>query len=150
MRISYIICITIAPVFFSAAIYIILSRIILHYGRQFSRFTPKTVSLTFMTFDFIALVLQAVGGAIADTASTGKGSDKGTHIMVAGLSFQVLCLLLFVWVAAEFAWRVMGGRRTRRDIEAREREGKINGRSERSFKIFLWGKSSDSTDSLPC
>jgi hypothetical protein len=149
---SYIICLTIGPVFFSAAIYITLSRIIVHYGPQYSRFSPKAVSLTFMTFDFVALVLQAVGGAIADTAENEKDSDAGTHIMVAGLTFQVLCLLLFIGVAAEFAFRVTSNKvfsdKVTRDqetfqssTEATSDNGKFNKNSERSFKLFLLGAS---------
>lgn len=42
-----------------------------------------------MTADWIALILQAIGGALADTASTEDGMNGGTHILVAGLSFQV-------------------------------------------------------------
>lgn len=137
----YIICLTIGPVFFSAALYIILSRIIVHYGPQHSRFSPKTISLTFMTFDFIALVLQAVGGAIADTADNNTDSDKGTHIMVAGLSFQVLTSLLFIAVAGDFAFKVNRHRNLERSTGVGSGNGigeKVNGRSARSFKVFLY------------
>ena len=100
-----------------------------------------------MSCDFLALVLQATGGAIADTANTKKGSDQGTHIMVAGLSFQVLTLLLFIAVAAKFALNVRRDRQERRMTdrgrhqwtETGERKGS-SGRSERSFKMFLFGK----------
>jgi hypothetical protein len=132
---SYLVCITIGPVFFSAAIYLILSRIIVHYGRSHARISPKTISLTFMSCDFIALVLQATGGAIADTANTQKSSDQGTHIMVAGLSFQVLSLLLFMGLAAEFAWNVWRDHWTKRQEWKGGQE-----RSERSFKVFLFGQ----------
>jgi hypothetical protein len=102
----YLICLTIGPVFFAAAIYLTYSRILVHYGPQYSRFSPKTVSLTFMSCDFIALLLQATGGAIADTAPTRKGSEDGTHVMVAGLAFQVLSSLCFIAIALEFTWKV--------------------------------------------
>jgi hypothetical protein len=132
---SYIICLTIAPVFFAASIYLILSRIIVHYGIHHARISPKTISLTFMSCDFIALLLQATGGAIADTAGTAKGSDQGTHIMVGGLGFQVLSLLLFIALAGEFALNV------RRDSRMEKNQQGVNGRSERSFKRFLVGMS---------
>jgi len=93
-----------------------------------------------MTFDFVALVLQAVGGAIADTANTEEDSAKGTHIMVAGLAFQVLSLLLFIAVAAEFVFKVKRVRRQQRNIGSLSKGEKVNGRSERSFKMFLLGK----------
>jgi hypothetical protein len=126
----YIICLTIGPVFFSAALYLTLSRIILRYGPTHSRFSPKTISLTFMTSDFIALVLQALGGALADTATTRNGEQMGTHIMVAGLSFQVFCLLVFIVLCVEFAWNVR-----------RERGVAKSWGSERGFKAFLWSLS---------
>jgi hypothetical protein len=132
---SYIICLTIAPVFFAASIYLILSRIIVHYGIHHARISPKAISLTFMSCDFIALVLQATGGAIADTSSTPQGSHVGTHIMVGGLGFQVLSLLLFIALAVEFALNV------RRDRRVEKQQQGINGKSERSFKRFLVGMS---------
>ena len=100
----YLICLAIGPVFFSAAIYLCLSRIIVHYGSQHARIPPKAISIGFMTCDWIALILQSVGGALADTASTAYGQEQGTHIMVSGLGFQVLTLLIFVGIAAEFLW----------------------------------------------
>jgi hypothetical protein len=64
-----------------------LSRIIVYYDIRHARISPKAISLTFITCDFIALVLQAIGGTIADTASTANKGDQGTHIMVGGLAF---------------------------------------------------------------
>lgn len=109
----YLICVTIAPVFFTASIYMTYSRIIIYYGPQLSRFSPKTISITFMVADWIALILQAVGGAIADTADTETGMNGGTHILVAGLVFQVLSLILFMLVAGEYAFKVRGDRSRR-------------------------------------
>ncbi|KAG0650416.1 Efflux pump himE [Hyphodiscus hymeniophilus] len=135
----YLICITIAPVFFTAAIYLTLSRIIVRYGREKSRFSPKAISLTFMACDFIALVLQAAGGAIADTANTSTGSEQGTHIMVGGLAFQVISLLLFIVLAVEYASKV---RRDRRRGKLNESENMAsNGKSEPAFKRFLFALS---------
>ncbi|KAL3421224.1 RTA1 like protein [Phlyctema vagabunda] len=102
----YIICLTIGPVFFTAALYITLSRVIVFYGTQYSRLSPKAYTLTFITFDIIALVLQALGGALADTADTPAGSRTGINIMIAGLAFQVASLLGFVVLCAEFFYKV--------------------------------------------
>src|SRR5947207_9652895 len=92
---SYLICVTIGPTFFSAAIYLCLARIVVAYGEEYSRFKPRTYTLTFITCDIFSLVLQAVGGALADLAQTKAQGDVGVHIMVAGLSFQVASLFLF-------------------------------------------------------
>jgi hypothetical protein len=100
-----------------------------------------------MTSDFIALVLQAVGGAIADTANNNTDSDKGTHIMVAGLAFQVLNLLVFMAVAGAFAFKVNRHRKLERNtsvLSDRSLSEKVNGRSAGSFKIFLFGEQATS------
>jgi hypothetical protein len=137
-KVRYIIGLTIGPVFFAASIYLTLSRIIVHYGPEHSRFPPKTITLFFVSCDFIALVLQAVGGAIADTANTRAVVNAGTHTMVAGLSFQVLSLLIFVGVSSEFVMNVRWARRNE----------KPNGSSERSFKLFLHGTSPSAPSSI--
>jgi hypothetical protein len=86
------------------------------------------------------LVLQAVGGALADTADTNKSSDQGTHIMVGGLGFQVVSLLLFIALAVEFALNVRcDGRAGRFFGEIKDDVGD-NGKSESAFKMFLCGK----------
>ncbi|KAK6593337.1 rta1 domain-containing protein [Botrytis cinerea] len=109
----YLICVTIAPVFFTASIHMTYSRIILHYAPHLSSFTPKAISITFMAADWIALILQAAGGAIADTAATEAGMKSGTDILVAGLSFQVLGLIVFMIVVVDYTLKV-SGERTRR------------------------------------
>jgi len=66
----YLVTLTIAPAFLSAAIYLCLARIVVVYGEERSRFRPVTYTLVFCTGDFLALLLQAVGGAIASGAAS--------------------------------------------------------------------------------
>lgn len=65
----YLVCLTIAPAFLSASIYLCLARIIVVYGEHISRFPPRAYTILFCTCDFISLLLQAIGGAIASTAN---------------------------------------------------------------------------------
>lgn len=65
----YLVCLTIAPAFLSACIYLCLARIIVVYGEDISRFQSRIYTILFCTCDFIALLLQAIGGAIASTAN---------------------------------------------------------------------------------
>ncbi|KAF7873873.1 hypothetical protein EAF04_002545 [Stromatinia cepivora] len=102
----YLITLTIAPAFLTAAIYLCLSRIVILYGHEISRFKPGTYTIIFCTCDIISLVLQAAGGGIASSAKTTTDSDLGKNIMLAGLAFQVFSLILFAILCAEFAWRV--------------------------------------------
>jgi len=86
----------------SAAIYVSLARIISVYGYRLSRFSPKTYTITFVSCDITALVIQSVGGAIASIANTTGFLDTGVHIMDAGLIFQVISLAVFIALWAGF------------------------------------------------
>jgi hypothetical protein len=91
----------------------------------------------FIGADFLALLLQGIGGGMAATAKDQKGSKAGTNIMIAGLVSQVISMVLFFIVWGDFALRV--------------RRNKISGalartqpplyeslRSTKGFKFFQW------------
>ncbi|KAF4554496.1 Sphingoid long-chain base transporter RSB1-like protein [Elsinoe fawcettii] len=101
--VMYLVCLTIAPAFISASIYLCLSRIIVVCGEDIAPFKPRTYTLTFVCCDFVSLVLQAAGGALA---ASSDDSGNGVDIMVAGLAFQVVSLALYMGVAADFFLRV--------------------------------------------
>ena len=90
----------------SGAIYLCLGRIIVVYGESLSRFKPRTYTFTFMFCDFFSLVLQGTGGGIASTGKTSSTKHAGINIMIAGLSFQVFSLLLFMMLCADYAWNI--------------------------------------------
>ncbi|KAI4177292.1 MAG: hypothetical protein LQ348_005848 [Seirophora lacunosa] len=119
----YIIVLTIAPCFLAAAIYLSLSRIILVYGESIARFKPRTYTVIFICCDLFSLVLQAIGGALADTADTRSLQQTGIDIMIAGLSFQVVSLTVFMALCADYAWAVSkkggGLRNSRRSLRAK-------------------------------
>jgi hypothetical protein len=106
-------CLTIAPAFLAAGIYLCLRRIVYAFGPENSRIAPETYTRFFIPCDVMSLILQAVGGAMASIASHNQNSTQtGDNIMIAGLSFQVLTLLIFMAVSLDFALRVV--RRYRR------------------------------------
>lgn len=106
-RRRYLICLTIGPAFLSASIYLCLSRIIYIYDTSASRLRPKHYTNIFISCDLLSLVLQGAGGGIAATAPLDQSQvNLGTDIMIAGLSFQVFSLLLFMVLCADFAIRV--------------------------------------------
>jgi hypothetical protein len=120
-------------VFFTAALYLTLARVIMYYGPQNSRLTPKAYTITFMCSDFIALLLQSAGGGIADQGSNQATRNSGVHLMVAGLSFQVLSTFIFMALCAEFFWRVKKDRKqVVSNLAPREA-------TSRHLKIFLYG-----------
>ncbi|KAH8598954.1 RTA1 like protein-domain-containing protein [Bisporella sp. PMI_857] len=97
-----IIGLTIAPVFYTAAMYLTLARIIRHYGTHNSLLSPRTYTLVFLTADIVSLVLQSVGGGMANNASSKKESWGGVRVMIIGLAFQVFSMSIFVIVCAIF------------------------------------------------
>ncbi|RFU23974.1 hypothetical protein B7463_g12363, partial [Scytalidium lignicola] len=89
--IIYLVPLTIAPAFLTGALYLCLSRIIIVYGQQISRFSPRTYTITFMTSNFISLVLQGAGGGLAATADDYSG---------------IVSLLIFMGLWLEFIFRL--------------------------------------------
>ncbi|MCJ1400629.1 hypothetical protein MMC11_003837 [Xylographa trunciseda] len=126
----YLVTLTIGPAFFSAAIYLCLARIVVVCGTPISRFSPRTYTIVFITCDFISLLLQAAGGAIADTANDQPTTQTGINIMIAGLGWQVASLCLFIAASSEFAWRV---RQRVSELEPATRSL----RNSTRFKLFL-------------
>ncbi|KAL6722288.1 hypothetical protein ACLMJK_001395 [Lecanora helva] len=98
-----IICITFGPTWFTAAIYLTLSKIVIYLGPEYSRFSPKFYYWAFIPCDILSLVLQAVGGALSSTSS--GGSRTAVDVSIAGLSFQVFTLCVFIGLVLEYAYR---------------------------------------------
>ncbi|KAI4099249.1 MAG: hypothetical protein L6R37_006051 [Teloschistes peruensis] len=130
----YIVVLTIAPCFLTAAIYLCLSRIILIYGEHLARFKPRTYTIIFISCDVFSLVLQAIGGAMADTADAGSDAQQtGINVMIAGLAFQVVSLSVFATLCLDFAWSVRkSGGLSSADLQVRLRRS-----TPRTFYAFI-------------
>jgi hypothetical protein len=98
---SNVLCLSIAPFFFTSAIYLVLTRIIVRYGIHDSRLSPRAFLITFMSFDLIFVILQAVDGGVGILASTWSAQNLGMDILLAGVVLQVFSLLIFIYFAAE-------------------------------------------------
>nr|POE50135.1 sphingoid long-chain base transporter rsb1 [Quercus suber] len=127
---GYLIPVTIAPVFISAAIYLCLTRIIVVHGDHLSRVQPRIVAIAFMSSDFLSLLLQAIGGAITSSADTNSSRQTGVDIMIAGLLLQSISLGVFLIVVLDFALRA---RRGVMDMDAT----KFRVRNRTLFRAFL-------------
>ncbi|KAF2019773.1 putative sphingoid long-chain base transporter RSB1 [Aaosphaeria arxii CBS 175.79] len=101
-----IICLTIAPAFLAAGIYLCLSRIVLTFGPQNSRIKPLSYPRIFIPCDVASLLLQAAGGGLASAKShADEDPTTGNNIMIAGLAVQVFTLLIFICLALDFSIR---------------------------------------------
>ena len=124
-------CLTIAPAFLAAGIYLSLARLVTIYGADISRIKPQRYTQFFVACDFVSLVLQGAGGGIASVSSQNHEDPAlGTNVMLAGLASQVLTLSIFMILCAEYAWRVRTSGRKLDPMHAHLR-------SSRRFKGFM-------------
>ncbi|PKS08148.1 hypothetical protein jhhlp_005424 [Lomentospora prolificans] len=100
-----IICITIAPVFFCSAIYVLLSQVANYVDASVSRFKPALFYWIFIPCDIVSLILQATGGALSCTGANEHEIEIGEHISLAGLIFQVVTLIAFCVAFADYVIR---------------------------------------------
>ncbi|KAF4493956.1 RSB1-integral membrane transporter [Fusarium agapanthi] len=103
-----IITLIIAPTFITAGLYVILGALINRLGRESSVLGPRMYAIVFLSCDIIALIVQAVGGAMASTESDKIDGDTkpGTNIMVAGIVFQMAAMVVFAALVIDFLRRV--------------------------------------------
>lgn len=102
-------------------------------GRQYSVLRPSLYLWIFCVADLVAIVVQAIGGAMAALAlQDGKSSESGTHIMVAGIAFQLACMIAFSGLALDVY------RRARRDRSYRSRPHAQEGRLTRVGWGLAW------------
>ncbi|KAH7338430.1 RTA1 like protein-domain-containing protein, partial [Rhizoctonia solani] len=95
----------IAPSFMTAAMFLILPKIISELGAEYSRMPARLYSIIFISADVTALVIQAAGGAMASIAKTPEGAEQGGQIMLGGIVIQLVAVVLYTILAIEFVVR---------------------------------------------
>lgn len=131
--IIYLVGLTIGPAFFSGAIYLCLARIIAVYGTAVSWLSPRSITILFIGSDFLSLILQATGGAIASTGDTHSTVQVGVNIMIAGLASQVASTTVFCGICSQIMYTVF----RRRDLV---NSNSAALRATLKFRFFLWGQ----------
>ena len=100
----------VAPVFFSAAIYTIVSVLISIYGREHAVLPPKVILGVFITLDVISTVIQIAGAAMVGVAySNEKDPTTPSNILLAGLSAQLASFTIFLVV---LGWTLLRARQS--------------------------------------
>ncbi|RDW84844.1 hypothetical protein BP6252_02434 [Coleophoma cylindrospora] len=97
---------SLSPAFLTAAIYLCWARMVVVYGEEKSIVRPRTYTMVFCSFDFVAVLLQVIGGVIGSVSTSITRKQTGVDVMLAGLGLQVLSLVLFVVACANFGIRV--------------------------------------------
>ncbi|KAI0364848.1 RTA1 like protein [Pilatotrama ljubarskyi] len=100
----------VSPTPLIGALFITFGRMSARLGQQYSRVSPGLYSRIFFTArlpdneqDFVALLIQSVGGGLAATADTVDGSN----IMLGGIVFQLVSLSVFCVLMGEYLFRRM-------------------------------------------
>lgn len=100
----FIVC---APVFFSAAIYVVLSRFIAKAGRRNAPLPPKAIVSVFIVLDVVTTGIQIAGAALIGTAeSNEKSPETANNILLSGLAIQVFSFAVFFLILCACIWRV--------------------------------------------
>lgn len=90
-------CIVVAPVFYSAAIFSLLSVMIGKVGDTATSMRPKLLLWFFITCDVIATLVQVTGASLVGSAySNGKDPNPPNYILLGGLAFQVAAFTFFL------------------------------------------------------
>jgi len=99
-------CIVVAPVFFSAAIYTIISVLINNVGQKYAPLSPTVILWSFIACDVIATAIQVAGAALVGAAySDQKNPDTPNNILLGGLAFQVFSFTMFILVLTVFMYK---------------------------------------------
>ncbi|TFK73783.1 RTA1-like protein [Pluteus cervinus] len=94
-----------SPTFILAANFVMFGRIITWLGTGYSRLPSKLYAKLFLSCDVISLIVQAVGGGMADAATTLEAANRGAHIMLGGIVFQLFIIIIYSILATEFLVR---------------------------------------------
>ncbi|KAK0457343.1 RTA1-like protein, partial [Desarmillaria tabescens] len=96
-------CTILAPTPLLAANFVILEKLIQRLGTEYSRLSPRAYMILFCTCDVISLAVQAFGGGLASSAvSNGTDPEKGGHIMLIGVAFQLAVITVYSILGIEF------------------------------------------------
>jgi len=122
-----IICLTVAPAFIAAGLYLNLKHLVHVFGKHLSLLKPAFYTYIFISCDTVSITLQAVGAGLA---AASVDVTAASDIILTGLSFQVFTLLIFGATSGCFFISVF---RSRREL----RPETINLRNSSVFKCFL-------------
>ena len=109
-----IVVLILAPSFLSGGIDLTLKHIVIVFGRESSRIPPALYTWLFIGLDVCSIILQAAGGilAVANTDNPDPAViDLGNNLILSGIILQVVQLVLFAIVSAEYLYRLRRNRK---------------------------------------
>lgn len=95
----------ISPTFILAANFVIVIRIIMKLGPQYSRLRPRLYTVVFCSCDVVALIIQSGGGAMASLADNLVDANRGGRVALGGIVFQFASIVVYMLLTSEFLIR---------------------------------------------
>ncbi|KXS12126.1 hypothetical protein M427DRAFT_35017, partial [Gonapodya prolifera JEL478] len=89
----------IAPVFFAASVYVLLSRIVTLLGTRHSPINPHLIARIFVGGDMTAFFVQIAGAVLILLPSSTAQADTGLKVLLAGLAIQVVTIFVYLVLA---------------------------------------------------
>ncbi|KAI0017618.1 RTA1-domain-containing protein [Xylariomycetidae sp. FL0641] len=137
---TQICAIILGPTLICISIYLTLKHATRSLHPGLSRLAPRAYPLVFVPADVSCLVLQAIGGALAASASYDAPAllRAGDRVIIAGIALQAVVLLAFGAVSADYYLRV---RRWLRSSAAPEDDTAVFARrtwDDRRFRRFAY------------
>ncbi|KFY61754.1 hypothetical protein V496_04912 [Pseudogymnoascus sp. VKM F-4515 (FW-2607)] len=129
-----ILLLIVSPSLLAAGLYLTLKHLVLHYGPQYSRLSPKFYTWLFVVCDAIGFLTQCIGGGIQASADNTdkKMLDMGNSIMVAGVSFQAATMVVCGLLSLDFVYNLY-----RHRGERKETVQNTSSRSAKAFQFYL-------------
>ncbi|KAF9028662.1 RTA1-like protein [Hymenopellis radicata] len=117
----------VAPTPLLAADFLILGQLIKLLGPKYCRLRSRTYTITFVTCDIIAVLLQGAGGSIAAASEDSQHLDLGTKVALYGVIIQFVTMTLFLYLAIEFLTLFSRDRALRNRPDPRRNSSYIRG-----------------------
>ena len=108
-----LIILILAPNLLALCCYLVLGKLITfafhtrQAGPKFNNFIirhPKWIPRFYVVSDLLCITIQAIGGALLSSATTGSEDDSAKHVEVAGLVLQLFFVTTFVLVSL-YVWQ---------------------------------------------
>ena len=138
-----LICNIIAPNMAVGAIYLVSEHVIVRSGSNSSRVSPILFRWGFFSCNAVSIILLVVGGGVATAKGAGRDSSTGTKggdVVIAGVSLQVVTMLLLVGLLAEHVLRQRRSQRTDSSEESVLERDKVDHGSESAEEGALWSR----------
>ncbi|KAI1336589.1 RTA1-domain-containing protein [Xylariaceae sp. FL0016] len=134
---TQICAIILAPTLICISIYLTLKHITLSLRPDLSRVRPRLYPVIFVPADVSCLILQAIGGSLAASASYDNQAllEAGDHVIIAGIALQSVVLIAFGAMCADYYVRV---RAWLRGAAGAERADAMRAWNDRKLRMFVY------------